>query len=64
MEKAMNNYSEWETAVVQQLAESMEISYSDASGVVEAQTFHIQQSWVKGLDATEAARKVLSEIRK
>jgi hypothetical protein len=63
MEKAMNNYSEWETAVVQQLAESMEISYSDASGVVEAQTFYIQQSWAKGLDATDTARKVLSEIR-
>lgn len=58
----MNNYSEWETAVVQQLAESMEISYSDASGVVEAHSFHMQQSWTSGLDAAECVRKMLKNI--
>ncbi|WP_449103067.1 hypothetical protein [Pseudomonas extremaustralis] len=58
----MSKYYEWENEVVLQLAESMDVSYSDASGVAEAQTFYIQQSWAKGLNATDTARKVLAEI--
>jgi hypothetical protein len=47
----MQNYSNWETAVVDTIAGALEISHSDASGMVEAQPFHMQQSWGKGMDA-------------
>lgn len=54
------NYSDWEGAVVEAVAEAMAISHSDASGVVEAQPFCMQQSWGKGLDAQQTATKILA----
>lgn len=53
-------YSEWEEAVVEAVAEVLEISCSDASGVVEAQPFYMQQSWGGGLSAQQAAAKILA----
>ena len=40
-------YSEWEGAVIEAVAESMAISHSDAAGLVEAQSFYMQQSWAR-----------------
>lgn len=52
--------SEWETSVIEVVAEALGIGYSDASGVVEAQPFYMQQSWGKGLDAQQTAAKILA----
>lgn len=56
----MQNYSNWETAVVDTIAGALEISHSDASGMVEAQPFHMQQSWGKGMDAQQTSIKILA----
>lgn len=53
-------YFEWEGAVIEAVAESMAISHSDATGVVEAQPFYMQQSWGKGMDAQQTAAKILA----
>lgn len=42
-------YFEWEAAVIEAVADAMAISHSDASGIVEAQPFYMQQSWGKGI---------------
>ena len=60
----MSEYDQWESAVVQAVADNLGISVSDASGVVEGQPFYVQQSWGKALDATQTAAKILAEIRK
>ena len=49
------DYVEWETEVTQILADKLDIDYGDASGIVEAQPFYLQQSWTKGLSAAETA---------
>ncbi|MGY2173521.1 hypothetical protein [Pseudomonas gingeri] len=52
-------YFEWVGAVTEAVAEAMAISHSDASGIVEAQPFSMQQSWGRGMDATLTAAKVM-----
>lgn len=56
----MSEHSSWEGDVINAVANALEISYSDASGVVEAQPFYMAQSWSKGLDAQATAQKILS----
>ena len=56
-------YFEWEAAVVERVAEALGISHSDASGVVEAQPFYMQQSWGKGLDVEKTATKILEAAK-
>lgn len=53
--KVERNYAEWEMEVTQTLADKLGIDYGDASGIVEAQPFYMQQSWTKGLSASETA---------
>lgn len=53
-------YFEWEGAVIEEVAELMAISHSDATGVVEAQPFYMQQSWGKCMDAQQTAAKILA----
>lgn len=53
--KVEKNYVEWEREVTQTLADKLGIDYGDASGIVEAQPFYMQQSWTKGLSAEETA---------
>lgn len=60
----MSGYNVWEEAVTQQIAVTLEVSYSDASSVVEAQPFYIQQSWAKGMDAQQTAEKILAEAQR
>ena len=52
-------YFEWESAVTEAVAEAMAISHSDASGIVDAQPFYMQQSWGKGMDGQMTAAKVM-----
>ncbi|MGE6473399.1 hypothetical protein [Serratia proteamaculans] len=56
----MSNYLDWEEAVTLLVADALEASYSDASGVVEAQGQCMQQSWAKSLDAKQTAAKILA----
>ncbi|MPQ69428.1 hypothetical protein [Pseudomonas sp. MWU12-2323] len=56
----MSNYTSWEEAVTQKIADTQEISYSDAAGIVEGQPFFMQQSWGKGMDADQTAEKILA----
>ncbi|MDH4602436.1 hypothetical protein [Pseudomonas syringae] len=63
---AMNkkSYPKWETQITEQLASRLDISYSDASGVIEAHSFHVMQSWDKGLDSavtTDALVELIKE---
>ncbi|WP_119737011.1 hypothetical protein [Pseudomonas sp. Larv2_ips] len=53
-------YFEWEGAVTQAVADALQVSRSDASGIVEAQPFYMQQSWGKGMDALQTAAKILA----
>lgn len=58
-ENAEMKYFEWEEVVIAAVANSLAISPSDASGVVDAQPFYMQQSWGKGMDALLTAAKVI-----
>ncbi|WP_219096289.1 hypothetical protein [Pseudomonas sp. UMAB-40] len=59
----MSEYTVWEEAIIELVAEALDASRSDAAGVVEAQPFYMQQSWGKGMDAKETAEKILAEVR-
>jgi hypothetical protein len=52
-------YFEWEGAVIEAVASALAISHSDASGVVEAHPFYMQQSWGKGMDAQLTAARIV-----
>jgi len=52
------SYSDWEGDVGYELQDIMKITNSDAQGLMESQSFLMQQSWSKGLGATETARKI------
>lgn len=53
-------YFEWEGAVTEAIADALQVSRSDASGIVEAQPFYMQQSWGNGIDAQHTAAKILA----
>ena len=53
-------YNDWENTVVEVVAEALGVGHSDACGVVEAQPFHMQQAWGKGLDAPQTADIILA----
>lgn len=55
--------SEWETSVIEAVAEALDVGYSDAAGVVEAQPFYMQQSWGMDLDVKQTAEKILAAAR-
>ncbi|MBF8164313.1 hypothetical protein [Stutzerimonas frequens] len=57
----MSSYSQWEEAVTQRVAETSQITYSEAAGLVEGQPFALQQAWGLGLDANQTADKLLAE---
>lgn len=53
-------YFEWEVAVAEALADALQVSRSNASGIVEAQPFYMQQSWGKGMDAQQTAARIFA----
>ncbi|MBF8643082.1 hypothetical protein [Pseudomonas luteola] len=55
----MSEYFEWEAAVVEKVAAVLDVAYSDASAIVEAQLFRLRQAWSMGMDAEQAARIVV-----
>ncbi|VVN27796.1 hypothetical protein PS623_04625 [Pseudomonas fluorescens] len=54
-------HADWEASVTEAIAEVLEISYSEATGVIEAQDFYIQQSWGLGLNPQETAAKIIGK---
>ncbi|WP_421526902.1 hypothetical protein [Pseudomonas brenneri] len=58
------SYTAWEGEVVEIVAEALQVSRSDASGVVEGQPFCMQQSWGKGMNAQQTATKLLVEAQR
>ena len=51
----MSEYFEWEEAVIEKVATALDVTYSDASAIVEAQLFRLQQAWSMGMAAEQAA---------
>lgn len=52
------NYTQWEGDVINLVAHNMEMTYSDATGVVDVESFAMRQAWSLGLNAEDAAKKV------
>lgn len=60
----LSEHTRWEGDVIDAVADKLEITYSDATGVVLAQPFYMAQAWSKGLDAKETAQKIIMESEK
>lgn len=59
----MSTYAKWEEEVTQSIADEMDISFSDAAGIVEGQPFYMTQSWGMALDAEATAVKIIAAAR-
>lgn len=62
--KKEEEYSEWEGNVVYELEKLLDITTSDAQGMVGAQPFKMQQSWGKDINAKITAKIIEKESRK
>lgn len=60
----MSEYLSWEAGIIDEIAATLEVTYSDATGIVEAQPFYMAQSWSKGMDAKATAHKIIAESEK
>ena len=49
------SYASWEEAVANSLSDKLEISYSDAQGIIESNEFYMAQAWAKGMDSKQTA---------
>lgn len=56
----MTQRNKWEEQITEILAEKMDVDFSDASGIVEAQPFIMAQSWTLGLSAADTAEKIMN----
>lgn len=54
-------YSDWENEVTEALENELEISRSDAQGLVEANEFELKQAWGKGLSASATAKQIIKK---
>lgn len=54
-------YDQWERQVTDKVGATLKISNGDAQGIVEAQSFYMQQSWAKGLTANETAKVIIEK---
>jgi len=58
----MVSYVEWEGNVTELVAGDLQVSYGDAAGIIEAQSFYMQQSWCRGMNAKQTSEKILEII--
>lgn len=49
------SYASWEEGVANSLSDKLEISYSDAQGIIESNEFYMAQAWAKGMDSKQTA---------
>lgn len=54
-------YTMWEEAVAEQVAQLLEVSYSEAQAIMDSQVFTVQQAWGKGFNAEQTAAKVVAD---
>jgi hypothetical protein len=48
-------YPDWEEGVANSLSDKLEISFSDAQGIIESNEFYMAQAWAKGMDSMQTA---------
>ena len=58
---ALKDYSKWEGDVIYELEKLLDITTSDAQGLIEANEFKMQQSYQKGLNAKRTA-KIIDKV--
>lgn len=61
MTNNMNSRTAWEGDVIDIVAEALEVTHSDATGIVDAQAFRMAQAWARGDGAKAAAESVIAE---
>lgn len=49
------SYPMWEESVANSLSDKLEISFSDAQGIIESNEFYMAQAWAKGMDSKQTA---------
>lgn len=54
-------YAQWEIDVTEAISEQIGCTYSDASGIIETQTFYLRQAWGMGLNASDAAKQIITK---
>lgn len=52
-------FDAWEMAIILKVEKDLNVSNSDASGIVDAQSFLTAQSWGKGLSAEQTADLII-----
>jgi len=58
VDNGVSEYDEWQGEIVRELEDSLDMTTSDAQGLVEAHNFEMMQSWAKGLDAKQTAKVI------
>lgn len=56
------NHTEWETEICLIIAGTLQISYSDALGIIDAQPFVMSQAWARDDSPKQTADKILQEV--
>ncbi|WP_158635467.1 hypothetical protein [Pseudomonas duriflava] len=56
---SVSEYFEWEEAVVEKVAAVLDITYSDASAIVGAQLFIMQQAWSMGMEIDQVSKSTI-----
>jgi hypothetical protein len=59
----VNSYANWESDVFDEISDTLNITFSDAQGIVMANEFYLTQSWGKGLDAKETASLIIQKSK-
>jgi hypothetical protein len=55
----VSEYFEWEEAVVEKVAAVLDVAYSDASAIVEAQLFTMQKAWSMGMEIDQVSKSII-----
>lgn len=55
-----DNLTQWETKIAELISIQLEIPYSDATGIMDANEFLMSQCWGMGLDAIDTANKIIN----
>lgn len=61
--KHERTYTDFEGDVTSAIEKLLNVTRSDAQGIVEAQNFYMQQSWTKGLSVKETAELIKSKSK-
>lgn len=59
MPNKLSPYAAWEGEIYEHIEEKLEVTRSDAQGIVMAQEFAMSQAWGMGLNSVDAAKKIM-----